>query len=157
MARQGAEAGFTLIEVLLTLALVAGLCALSFTSLGQPQVTASLAGTLDTLVADLRSQQLLAMTGNGDAGSAQPHGIVIASDHYTLFAGTSFDSGDDANYTVTPGEGISLDTDFPDEQIVFSQGTGEVRNFSSGHTITVDAQGQNKTISINPLGMAEVE
>lgn len=159
MAQQHSEAGFTLIEVVLTVALVGGLCAISFVSLGKPQTTASLSGAVDTLVADLKSQQLLAMTGNqGGASSAQPQGIFIQSNQYTLFAGTAYDSQDEHNFTLTPGQGLSFSTTFEDSAVSFVKGSGEVEGFVDGdNTITVQKNGDSRTVTLNRFGMVTVE
>lgn len=155
MAGHKSQAGFTLVEILITLAIFGVLCAMTVINLGAPQTAASLNGTVDELVADLKAQQLLAMTGDsGSLSDQQPQGVLIAADHYTLFAGAAFDGGDGNNYTLTPGEGISFSTDFDDSQVLFNKGSGEL---SGGGTITVGRDGESKTITINRLGTVTVQ
>jgi len=153
--------GFTLIEVLTVIAIIAVLCALTVINLGHPQVTASLQGTADTLVADLKNQQLLAMAGDDGAnggGSPEPHGVVIAGDHYTLFAGATFSGADPHNFEIAPGGGISFTTTFAGNQVSFEPGSGEVDSFSAtDNTITVHNSGDSKTITINRLGTVTVQ
>jgi len=159
MPSQQTDAGFTLIETLLTVALVTALFAVSAFSLGRPQTTGSLNGVTDMLVADLKSQQLLAMTGNqGSSTGAQPHGVYIQPNGYTLFAGTDYDSQDPNNYTVAPEQTIAVTTTFADNTIYFVTGSGEVQDFTIGdNTITLQTNGESRTISLNRFGMIEVE
>jgi len=154
-----AQAGFTLIEVLLTIALVTALGAISFVSLGRPQTTTSLNVAVDTLVADLKSQQLLAMTGGQGGGtSAEPHGVTFANDHYTLFSGAVYDSQDQQNYTAELGQGVSLNTTFPSATILFTKRSGEVQNFVDGSsTVTVSKNNESKILTINRFGVVTVQ
>jgi type II secretory pathway pseudopilin PulG len=153
------EAGFTLIEVLLTVGLVTALCAISFASLGRPQTTTSLNVAVDTLVADLKSQQLLAMTGGqGDTTAAQPHGIALANDHYTLFSAISYTSQDPGNYAVSLGPDVSLSTTLPNAVVLFAKSSGEVQDFVNGdNIITIQKNSAAKTLTINRFGMITVE
>ena len=152
--RQARETGFTLVEVLVTFGIIAALAALTFASLGQPQTDASLNGTVETLMADLKSQQLLAMSGDsGSQTTQQPHGIVVSGSDYTLFSGSSYNSGDSDNYTVTPGSNVSFTTTFPSSQVLFDKASGEVNGFTGGsNTITVSVGGSSRTISITQYG-----
>src|SRR5689334_3573513 len=119
----GAETGFTLIEILVTLAIVALLAALTMVNLGKPQITASVNDTVDTLVADLKSQQLLAMSGDsGSASSQQPQGLYIQAGQYTLFAGSTYDSGDSNNYAASASQGVTFSTTFPGATVLFDKG-----------------------------------
>ncbi len=154
----GVETGFTLIEILVTLAIVALLAALTMVNLGKPQITASVNDTVDTLVADLKSQQLLAMSGDsGSASSQQPHGLYVQAGQYTLFAGSSYDSGDTNNYSADASQGISLTTTFPGAAVVFDKGSGEVHDFSDGsNTITIHGTDNTKAVTVNRLGSVSV-
>lgn len=154
-----AQKGFTLIEVLITIAIMAAMSALIFINLGKPQTVASLNGAVETLVTDLRAQQTLAMSGNSAGGATQlAHGMVVSANSYTVFAGDSYNQSDPNNYTVTPGQNISLNTTFPNSQILFDKSSGEVRDFSAGdNTITVTGDEGSKTITINRFGVVTVD
>ncbi len=153
------QAGFTLVELLVVLGIIGALFALTFINLGKPQTTADLEGATDMLVADLKSQQLLAMSGDDGGGSAvQPHGMIISGDRYTLFAGATFSGTDDNNFAVEPGEPVTFSTTLPDGQIQFAKGSGEVQDFILGSdTITVHARDASHVISINRLGTVTVQ
>lgn len=158
MAKRQVQTGFTLIEALVTIAIIATLFAVSVVNLGPPQVTGSLGSAVDTLVSDLKSQQLLAMAGNqGGQPTAQPQGIALSPSDYTLFAGTSLDLLDDNNYVVTPAAGISITTSFADDQVVFGSLSGEVEDFVDGdNTITLSLKGETKTITVGRFGAVEI-
>lgn len=150
--------GFTLIEILVVLGLVAILFGLSAINLGQPQTTASLDRTLDALLADIKGQQILAMSGDG-AGttSQQPHGLYIGAASFTLFAGNVYDAGDTRNFTENVASNVSLSTTLPGNALLFAKGTGEVNGFTTGNnTITLASGTQTRVITINRLGAITV-
>ena len=159
MAARETEKGFTLVEIMITTAILVALCALTLINLGKPQTTASLSGAVDMLVADLRSQQQLAMSGDsGSTSSQQPQGLRLESGQYTLFAGSSYNGADTNNYTAELGDGISLSTTFPGSTILFDKSSGEVNGFSAGNnTITIQKNGDSKTITINRFGTVTVQ
>src|SRR5262245_10764624 len=106
------EEGFTLVELLVAMALIGALMSLTFVNLNQPQRTASVAGAVETLAADLRSQQLKAMAGDGVSSStAQAQGVYIQPTSYTLYKGSSYSAGDTDNIVLTP-KGVTLSTTF---------------------------------------------
>jgi prepilin-type N-terminal cleavage/methylation domain-containing protein len=153
------SSGFTLIEILVVLGLIAVLFGLSAINLSQPQTSASLDRTLNALLADIKSQQTLAMSGdNSGTASQQPHGIYLQADHFTLFAGSSYDSGDSHNFAENVASSVSLATNLPSNTLLFAKGTGEVNGFTPGdNTITLTSGDQIRTITINRLGAMAVE
>jgi prepilin-type N-terminal cleavage/methylation domain-containing protein len=150
--------GFTLIEVLLVMGILAVLGGLTTMNLIQPQKTVSLDGTLAAVVADLKSQQIKAMGGDEVSGStAQPHGIYVQSDRYTLFKGTTYSAVDTDNFVVMMDAGTTLaTTNMPSGQMTFTKGTGAVTSFTSAPTITVSSGGSSKIITINRHGVVSI-
>jgi prepilin-type N-terminal cleavage/methylation domain-containing protein len=153
------QAGFTLIEVLVTLAIMTALSVLTFVNLGRPQTTASLGSTVDTLVADASSERILAMAGDGGtADGPQPHGLRVQATDYTTYAGVAFDSQDANNFTVTPGGGIGFSTTFASGQVQFDAISGEVRDFDPAkNTITVTDGDETRTLTLNRFGVVTVQ
>lgn len=156
--RTNSEAGFTLVELLLVIGLVGVLTSVTIISLIQPQRSASLSGTVEVLVADLRQQQLKAMSGDSmTASSAQPHGIYVESNKYTLFKGSGYSGSDTDNFVVQP-DGVSFSTNFASSEVAFQKASGEPSGFNpSANTITVsNLSGESKTITINRYGVVTV-
>jgi prepilin-type N-terminal cleavage/methylation domain-containing protein len=152
------DAGFTLVELLVVMGLVAVLAGLVTINLVRPQTSSSLTGTVNTLIADLRSQQLKAMAGDSmSATSAQAHGVYVQTSQYTVFKGTVYSGADTENMAVLP-DGVTFSTTFPSSQVVFVKGTGEVDGFVNGsNTITItNTTGSAKIITINRYGVPTV-
>jgi len=155
------QAGFTLTELLVVLAIITILFALSTIGLGKTQSVVTTSTTVDTLLADIKSQQLLAMAGgigNTANTAAQQQGVYVQSNQYTLYAGTTFNVGDTNNYVVPAGQNISFSTTFSGGKVLFNKGAGDVSGFVNGsNTITVTSStGGSKTITINRLGATSV-
>lgn len=155
---QHKSTGFTLVELLVVLAITAVLFGLIGINLGHPLTVANAATSVDTLLADLRSQQLLAMAGDTDSGgSAQPHGVYLEASQYTLFAASTYNAGSSDNFVVHLPQGTQLSTTFPSTQVVFAKGTGEIGSFVNGsNTVTITNGGTSRVITLNRLGAATV-
>lgn len=151
------ESGFTLVELLIVITIIAILFVLSTINLGQAQTAASLSSVTNTLLTDLKNQQLLAMVGEeGSTSAQQPHGIYLQSSSYTLFADTAYSGSDTNNFTVSISPD-TLTTTFPANQVVFDTGDGAVNNFTSGNnTITVAGNGSSQTVTVNRFGALAV-
>lgn len=154
MSNKNNQAGFTLIELLVVTAISLTLFALISINLGQVQTNANLASASNLLLADLRNQQIKAMTGNiGSTSTQQPQGIFINPSSFTLFA-NNYNLSDPNNFTETISP-ITISTTLPSNQVLFQAGSGEINAFnSSENTITLSFNGQSSTITLNALGVA---
>lgn len=152
------QTGFTLIELLVVVVIIAILFTFGLLSLGPAQSATSSNTTIDTFLADLKGQQLLAMAGGQGGGTtAQPYGLHIESASYTLFAGSSYSSGNSTNFTVNAGDSVSLSTTLPSAQVIFNKGDGSVAGFVNGsNTVTITAPGSTHTVTINRFGATTV-
>lgn len=152
------QAGFTLVEALVTTGIIVVLFALSTVSLGQPQDSTDTNNAVDTLLNDLKAQQIAAMAGTtGSTSTQQPAGIYVQSNQYTLFTGSSYSAGDSYNYVYTAPTGVTFSTTLPGGIVLFSKGVGDVSGFTAGsNTITVTTNGVTKVITINRLGALTV-
>lgn len=145
--------GFTILELLVVIALMAVLSALTMITLIQPQTTVSLDSAVEVLVADLRSQQTKSMVGDSGTGGAQvPHGVYVQAGSYTLFKGAAYSGADTDNFVITMDSSISLGTTLPSSQAVFAEASGEL-TAASTITVTNTISGQSKVISLNRLGV----
>jgi prepilin-type N-terminal cleavage/methylation domain-containing protein len=152
------RAGFTLVELLIVMGVIAVLGGLATVNLFQPQAAANVSSIVDKLVADLKSQQTKAMAGDTwGAGSAQEHGIYVQSGEYTLFKGGAYSAVDTDNIDIETEGGVTLSTTLPSTQVVFAKGSGEVNGFTNGsNTITITGTGGTKTVTINRYGAVTV-
>lgn len=144
------NSGFTLLELLVVMGLLAILLGLSTISLVKVQRNASVGATVDTLIADMRNQQTKAMSGSAGGGN---YGISFnSSNSYILFHGSSPGGPDD--FAVTLDDPISVSTSFPGNVIVFTKASGEV---ASENTITINntAGTETKILTVNKLGVVK--
>lgn len=152
--------GFSLLELMVVMGLIAILTALTVTNLIRPQTSASLDGVVNTLASDIKSQQLKAMVGDSlSATSAQEHGLRIQPTNYTLFKGASYSGGDTDNFTLQQGSDITLSTTLPSSVLIFTKAAGEVSGFVNGSntiTVTNSVSGQAKVLTINRYGAVSV-
>ena len=155
------ENGFTLIELLIVIVITAILFGLIAVNLGQPQKVANITTSVDSLLSDIRSQQVLAMAGGkGSQTSAQAQGIYLQSGQYTLFAGSTYNAGDSNNFAVQLPAGVQLTTNFSGGILLFHKGDGCVGNTTNctgtSGTITLTNGIVSHTITINRLGAPQV-
>ncbi len=152
------QGGFTLVELLVVIVIIALLFVLSTINLGHAQSSASVNSVTDTLLADLKAQQLLAMSGDmGSNTTQQAHGIYFQSNSYTLFADTTYNSADTNNYTVNISPD-TLTTTFPGNDVTFEVGDGTITGFTSGdNTITITGTSQTQTITLDRYGATSVQ
>lgn len=152
------KTGFTLIELIVVLGMLATLSGLSYLTLfGRIQQT-DVANTMTGLVADLRSQQVRAMNGEQTNGAGS-YGVHLDTDHYVLFSGSAYSANDPGN-TTFPARGAQLSTTFAGGNVVFSPGNGEIIGFvSNGNAMTVASTegGAIKTVRLNRYGVVANE
>ena len=149
------QAGFTLVELLLVIGIIAILFTTATINLVNAQHTTTVAAAVDELVADLKVQQTKAMVGTKDTrGNENSYGIHFSSDKYSLFQGTTDPQSGDFDVTPT---GISFTTNLPSGSLVFTQRSGEFRNYVSGTTYTITVKNTNSTdqkvLTINKYGI----
>lgn len=146
--------GFTLVELTLVMALFALLSGFALMNISRPQTDASLDASVQAVIADIKQQQLKAMTGeSGDASTSQPHGIFFENNRYTLFQGATYDSGDSNNFQIAlrPNVRISANT-LPSATALFAKRSGELPGGPYTLTIVNDAGDEAVTLTVNRLG-----
>lgn len=141
--------GFTLPEVVIVIGIMLTMLGIGTLTLVRAQNQNYLSSTLDTVIADLREQQIKAMVGATEgSGSAASYGIHVEGTSYTLFR-SAYGT---ANYVVTLPPTVQITTTFANAQVLFAQGSGET---GSSGTITLfnTANNEQKTITVNRYGI----
>lgn len=151
--------GFTLVELLLAMGIATVIFGISSILLSNLIPRASLNSTHEVLKAEIRQQQLSAMTGKKDgSGQANSYGVLIEQDKYTLFSGSEFSPLPVDSIVVDLPSTISLSTNFPNNVIIFERGNGEISNFDpTAKTITIvnSLTGESRNITLNRYGLPE--
>jgi prepilin-type N-terminal cleavage/methylation domain-containing protein len=149
--------GFTLIELIVIMAMIAALAGLVTINLFASQQRSSLVQVTDTLVADLESQQTKAMTGI-TANGAIPfgYGIYFDNNRYILFSGASYNATNPSNSVVPVDSPVTIGSvGFSGRTVLFASVSGELPGYVTGAD-TVRLQntgGQTKIIRMNRYGV----
>jgi prepilin-type N-terminal cleavage/methylation domain-containing protein len=139
------EEGFTLVELLLAIGIAGILLSLTTIGLLNAQRTTSLVTAEESLIADIKSQQIKAMNGIQGSGN---FGIHFASTNtYTLFQGSTF-GGASSTSPVSLDDNITLSG----SDVIFSKVSGEITTPAT-ITVTNTANGTSKTIQMNKYGV----
>lgn len=161
MIKLKAITGFTVLELMLTLSILGVLFALTVVNLTNIIPKANTRAAAEVLVADLREQQMKAMSGyEAVGGGASDYGIFFETDKYTLFTGSSYVEGHQENYIVPLQASLEFDTtNLPLSRIVFQKGSGDIASYSATyHSIRIRnvVTTELRTITYNKLGVLEL-
>jgi len=142
--------GFTLVELLVSIGILAVIFAIVSLNISPVPSNSLLSASIDLLTSDIRAQQTLAMTNNSS------YGVRLESDSYTLFKGSSYVQGSAGNFVVNLDSGIVItNITFPNSVIVFSPGNGDVSGYTGsqdGFTISSTTTNKSSVIKINKYG-----
>jgi len=150
--------GFVLIELIVVMAMLAVLTGMiTVTTLGS-QRRAALTSTVDTLVADLRSQQTKAMTGVTSGGVIPAgYGVLFQSDRYSMFQGASYSASLTTNAPVIIDSRVRFSSiKLPNSSVVFASKSGEIVGYNAqSNSVTVNQLDStfSKTIYFNHYGV----
>ena len=154
--------GFTLVELIVTMGIIAVMLTLGGISFLGGQRRSVLSSTVETIVSDLKQQQLKAVTGDtGGASYSGAYGIYFEPSRYTLFHGTQYQLGNADNFVVNLNSSIQfIGINFPSSTLVFASVSGETLNYISGSdNLTVEEvnnKEQNRII-VNGLGSISIQ
>ena len=137
-------AGFTLLEALLTFALVAVLAGISIPVYQSFQQRNDLDIATNTCVQSLRRAQTLAQAVAND----QSWGVYLASGNLTIYQGVNYTSRD-PNFDEFFDLPASVSVDSPKE-FVFSKVSGLPT--AAGNVTLISSNNQTKTITVNSKG-----
>lgn len=150
--------GFTLIELLVVITIASILMGVVGFNFIRLQNTTSRRTIVNTLVSDLKLQQVKAMSGSTEGRTeSDNYGAYFLADQYVLFHGDSYDENDTSNFPIELPENIEIaSTTLPGNTIIFTKLSGEFMNFTNGsNTITVREINNNteQTLTINRYGV----
>lgn len=151
------QKGFTLVELIVTIGILAILLGMITLNLGGIERRTTINASVDTLISDLKQQQIKAMVGDTEGRvSNDNYGIHFESNRYILFHGNSYSSSDTSNFPVNLSSGTNITNIlFSNSDLIFASVSGEIVGFTPGQnsvTITNSTDGQQKSIIINKYG-----
>lgn len=142
--------GFSLPEILITVAILLILAAVSVPLYGNFQAHGTLEAASARLLQDVRIAQSRAVAGEGDAAA----GVHFEADRYVLFRGNDFGENPSFDEEVVLDESLALTKTFTADDVVFSRGRGLPS--ATGTIMLFDAVGTNtREILINEIGGVE--
>lgn len=139
--------GFTLIEILLSLSMMAVIAAFSLPVAQNYQLRSGLHVAKDTTAQQLRRAQSLSIAGEGD----DTWGVAIQNGSVTLFKGSSYASRD-TSYDEVNAIQTSITTSGISE-VVFTRITGEPS--TTGDINLESAASQTEIITVQSNGLIE--
>jgi len=150
--------GFTLVELIITTALFLSLLALTIPNLLGARKQVEVRGSVGTILADIRSQQLKAMLGDTEGrATTDYYGVHFENASYTLFHGTSYSALESTNVVIPLSEELQFSpVSLPDSSIVFIKGSGEVVSFDpNANSVSLMNINSNETVSLtfNTFGL----
>ena len=151
------SSGFTLVELLLVMGIIGILISISSLLLLNLIPKASFTTQSEVLISQIRQQQLKAMTGYTEGfDESDYYGIHFQDHSYSIFKGQDYDPQDPNNYVVGVEEPNQLSTTFPNQQVIFIPGSGEIFGYLFGQnsiTLSNSNTKESLTISLNKYGV----
>lgn len=142
------SAGFTLVELAVVIGVLATLLGIATISLSSSQQKTSMSTTIQTIISDMKAQQIKAMIGDTEGRvSASPYGVHFDANQYVLFHG-AYIIGDSSNFVVSLSPNLQFTTLI---DVVFSQTIGELT--ATSVTIQNITSSETKTIQLNKYGV----
>lgn len=139
------ENGFTLIEVILVISILAIFAALSSFAYSKNQTRNNLSIAVSTASTTLRRAQILSRSGYLDSA----WGVKISASAVTLFKGESYEGRDTAgDERLELAANISVSGD---DEFVFAKQSG-IPAASGSFTFTASSLSEARTISVNARG-----
>jgi len=153
------KSGFTLIELILVITITGIIISFVTINFVATQSKDLINSTVSILVADLKEQQIKAISGDTEGTPAPSElGIFIEPNSYTLFRGATYSPSDPSNFVINIEPPLSFSNNLPSSQIIFAINSGEWESYISGqNSITIQsAAGGQKIITINRYGAVTI-
>lgn len=148
--------GFALVEIVIVFGFLITLFGLVFATSLNFRSSTQINTALNTLITDIKNQQVKAMTGDtGGSGAIDSYGVYFAPDKYILFHGASYSGSNPSNFEINMEDNMQILTTLNDNTLLFSPNSGEVTNFSlAADSVTLNDSVNNisKTIKLNKYG-----
>lgn len=139
--------GFTLIELIIVMAIFSTLVGLATISLANTERNTSISSEINKIIPDIKQQQIKAMAGDSEgSGAVNDYGIHFGSTSYTLYRGT-YVAGNSSNFVVQMSPNITISG----SDMTFIRGSGELSGATT-FVLTDTTNGSTKTVSVNKYG-----
>lgn len=145
------SSGFTLIEALLVMGIIAVLTTISSLLLTGLIPKASLTSASEQLIAETRQHQFKAMIGETIGVGSQPQnkGLKIETHRYIFFEGNTYDPNSLTNIYINIEDPLSVETTFVDQVVVFEKGSGQILNYNPNQAvITITNSSNNEVVEL---------
>lgn len=149
--------GFTLIEVIVVLGVLATLMSFATINVLQLQRHTHVQTTITALATDLYEQRQRAMTGDTQGRlTSDSYGVYFQTSSYVLFHGSSYVASSPDNITVPIASPIQMSaTTFSGSSVIFAKGSGEIIGYSSSAntvTFTNTSNSESVVVALNKYG-----
>lgn len=151
------QQGVTFLELIIILSIVGILLSVSMINTSSLFGKTTFATTTETLIADIKQQQIKAMVGDAEGRSAtSDYGVNFEQGRYTLFHGATYDPMDPSNIRIDLPQHMQFSAiGFPNSFVTFGKLSGEVQNFNASFNFVrlehVES-GEKKTFYFNRYG-----
>lgn len=147
--------GFTFVELVIVMGIMTLLMMIASVNLLPVKQKVSLSTTVQSLITDIKEQQLKTMSGEADQG------IYFDPDqkNYFVFKGGAYDPLNTTNFKIPLGDQIIITSlDFTNRQMIFLPESGEISSFNPSFTLNKiilqnTFSGEQRTVSINKFGV----
>lgn len=144
--------GFTILEVLFSIAILAIISLISIKSFGGEVGEKEIRAISDNVVANIDLARSNAITGK----NGQSYGIKFGDNYFTYFTGSSYISSNESNERNDINSKFEITNDIPgaDDAIVFSKLKGDI-NHNGPITITISEKSDSENsiqLKIGKLG-----
>ena len=134
------KSGFSIIELIVVMGITLTLLAIGSLAFIKPQQTVNLDAVVNILIADIKSQQTKAMSGD----TTSNYTIHFEDNRYVL-----------DNFTVILDESVKItNITFNNQDLVFQKGSGEVNFTENQNSLNIENDNSDESvqISINKYG-----